>query len=84
MEELWQLIDDEFSVCAINILNSKLDEISDMVSENMDGGAYEKLEDELATRLVDTSKEFFIQGFLRGIAVVKTGLHEDYVDGESI
>lgn len=73
MEELWQLIDDEFSVCAINILNSKLDEISGMVSENMDGGAYEKLEDELATRLVDASKEFFIQGFLRGVAVVKSG-----------
>ncbi len=73
MGELGQLIDNEFSVSVIGFLNLKLDGICDIVSENMDGSAYEKIEDEIATLLVDTSKEFFTQGFLRGIAVAKGG-----------
>lgn len=73
MEELWQVIDSEFSVYVIGILNLKLDEISSLVSKNMGVRVYGEMEDELATRLVDASKEFFIQGFLRGIAAVKSG-----------
>mgnify|MGYP001155213600 CR=1 FL=1 len=73
MAELWQVIDNEFSVYAIGILNLKLDEISSLVSENMDARVYEELEDGLTTRLVDASKDFFIQGFLRGVAVMKSG-----------
>ena len=45
MKELWQVIDNEFSVYAINILNLKLDEISSLVSENMEVRTYEKMED---------------------------------------
>ena len=73
MGDLGHLIDNEFSVSVIGFLNLKLDGICDIVSENMDGSAYEKIEDEIATLLVDTSKEFFTQGFLRGIAVAKGG-----------
>ncbi|MCI8873336.1 MAG: hypothetical protein HFH51_10865 [Lachnospiraceae bacterium] len=73
MKELWQVIDNEFSVYAINILNLKLDEISSLVSENMEVRTYEKMEDELTDRLVDISKKFFVQGFLRGVAVMKSG-----------
>ena len=61
MKELWQVIDNEFSVYAINILNLKLDEISSLVSENMEVRTYEKMEDELTDRLVDISKKFFVQ-----------------------
>ena len=67
------MIDNEFSVYAINILNLKLDEISSLVSENMEVRTYEKMEDELTDRLVDISKKFFVQGFLRGVAVMKSG-----------
>ncbi len=73
MKELWQVIDNEFSAYAINILNLKLEEISRLASENMDARVYEGIEDTLTGLLVDASKEFFIQGFLRGIAVVKSG-----------
>ena len=73
MKELWQVIDNEFSVYAINILNLKLDEISSLVSENMEVRTYEKMEDELTDRLVDISKKFFVQGFLRGVTVMKSG-----------
>jgi hypothetical protein len=73
MKELWQVIDNEFSVYAINILNLKLDEISSLLSENMKVKTYEKMEDELTDRLVDISKKFFVQGFLRGVAVMKSG-----------
>lgn len=73
MGELGQLIDNEFSVSVIGFLNLKLDGICDIVSENMDGSAYEEIEDEIATLLMDASKEFFTQGFLRGIAVAKGG-----------
>lgn len=73
MGELGQLIDNEFSVSVIGFLNLKLDGICDIVSENMDGSVYEEIEDEIATLLVDASKEFFTQGFLRGIAVAKGG-----------
>ena len=73
MKELWQVIDNEFSVYAIIILNLKLDEISSLVSENMEVRTYEKMEDELTDRLVDISKKFFVQGFLRGVAVMKSG-----------
>lgn len=72
MEELWKVIDNEFSVYVINILNLKLDKISSLVSENMDVRAYEGIADALTDLLVDASKEFFIQGFLRGIAVART------------
>ena len=68
MKELWQVIDNEFSGYVIGILNLKLDKISSMVSENMEVRVYEEVEDELTTRLVDVSKDFFVQGFLRGIA----------------
>ena len=68
MKELWQVIDNEFSVYVIGILNLKLDKISSLVSENMETRVYEEVEDELTTRLVDVSKDFFVQGFLRGIA----------------
>lgn len=73
MGELGQLIDNEFSVSVIGFLNLKLDRICDIVSENMDGSAYEEIEGEIATLSVDASKEFFTQGFLRGIAVAKGG-----------
>ena len=72
MKELWQVIDNEFSVYVIGILNLKLDKISSLVSENMETRVYEEVEDELTTRLVDVSKDFFVQGFLRGVAVVKS------------
>lgn len=74
MKELWQVIDNEFSVYVIGILNLKLDKISSLVSENMEVRVYEEVEDELTTRLVDVSKDFFVQGFLRGVAVVKSGV----------
>ncbi|MCI9379014.1 MAG: hypothetical protein HFI06_10965 [Eubacterium sp.] len=74
MEELWKVIDNEFSVYVINILNLKLEEISSLVSENMDVRVYEGIADALTDLLVDASKEFFIQGFLRGIAVMKCGV----------
>ncbi|NBI88605.1 hypothetical protein D3Z47_21470 [Lachnospiraceae bacterium] len=74
MKELWQVIDNEFSVYVIGILNLKLDKISSLVSENMETRVYEEVEDELTTRLVDVSKDFFVQGFLRGVAVVKSGV----------
>ena len=73
MKELWQVIDNEFSVYVIGILNLKLDKISSLVSENMEVRTYEKMEDELTDRLVDISKKFFVQGFLRGVAVMKSG-----------
>ena len=73
MKELWQVIDNEFSVYVIGILNLKLDKISSLVSENMEVRVYEGIADALTDLLVDASKEFFIQGFLRGIAVVKSG-----------
>lgn len=73
MKELWQVIDNEFSAYAIDILNLKLEEISSLVSENMEVRVYEGIADALTDLLVDASKEFFIQGFLRGIAVVKSG-----------
>lgn len=74
MKELWQVIDNEFSVYVIGILNLKLDKISSLVSENMETRVYEEVEDELTTHLVDVSKDFFVQGFLRGVAVVKSGV----------
>ncbi len=73
MGELGQLIDNEFSVSVIGFLNLKLDGICNMMSENMDSTVYEEIEDEITTLLVDASKEFFTQGFLRGIAAAKGG-----------
>ena len=73
MSELGNLIDNEFSVGVIGILNLKLDGICEMAAGSMDAGEYEEMADELSGLLVDASREFFIQGFLRGIAAVKGG-----------
>lgn len=73
MGELENLIDNEFSVEVVGILNLKLDGICEMAAGNVDAGEYEGMVDELSGLLVDASKEFFIQGFLRGIAAVKGG-----------
>ena len=71
MDHLEKLIDSEFSVFVIGDLNLKLDKISALISEKMDSSAYHAVEDEIYTELVNTSKDFFTQGFLRGIAVAK-------------
>lgn len=73
MGVLEQLTDNEFSVEVIGVMNYRLDEISTLVSDNMDVGVYEEIEDKLSTLLVDISKEFFTQGFIRGIAATKGG-----------
>ncbi|MCI8491353.1 MAG: hypothetical protein HFJ04_14150 [Lachnospiraceae bacterium] len=70
---LEELIDNEFSVGVISVLNYRLDEIGALVSEYMDAGAYKEAEDRISGLLVDISKEFFTQGFLRGIAVARCG-----------
>lgn len=71
MDELEKLIDNEFSADVIGRMNFRLDHISRLVSEHMDAGAYQEIDAELARLLVETSKEFFAQGFLRGIAAAK-------------
>lgn len=73
MGELGNLIDSEFSVEVIGILNQRLDGISTLAGSNMDASAYERIADGLSGLLVDASKEFFIQGFLRGIAAARGG-----------
>lgn len=71
MDDLLQLIDDEFSVYVIGTLNRKLDAISSLIAANGNGGTNQEIEDEILTLLGEASKEFFTQGFLRGIAAVK-------------
>ena len=70
MDRLEQLIDNEFSTDVIGVLNFRLDRISGLVSEHMDAEAY-PLDAQISALLVEVSKEFFTQGFLRGIAVAK-------------
>ncbi len=73
MECLNEIIDNEFSVEVIGVLNYKLDSISTLVAGRMDAKAYEEIDDEISKLLVDMSKEFFTQGFLRGVAAAKGG-----------
>lgn len=71
MDKLEKIIDDEFSCAIIGILNHKLDVISDLVAAHMDIQEYNAIIDELSISLVEISKEYFTQGFLRGIAAAK-------------
>lgn len=74
MRSLKRIINNEFSAGVIDILNGRLEKISALVSEHMEPEAYEEIEDELTDRLVGASKDFFIQGFLRGMAAAKGGV----------
>lgn len=75
MGSLAQVINNEFSAKVIDILNnSKLEGISALVSAHMEPEDYGKIEDEVTDRLVEASKDFFIQGFLRGMAAAKGGV----------
>ena len=73
MNRLDQVIENEFSSEVVGVLNYRMEEISTLISDYMDAGAYEGIEDKLSTILVDISKEFFTQGFLRGVAAEKGG-----------
>lgn len=73
MDELDGIITEEFSGAVIGVLNHKLDVITDLVSGHMDEEEYARILDELSITLVDISKEYFTQGFLRGIAAAKGG-----------
>lgn len=68
-----EIIDNEFSAEVIGVMNFRLDDISTMVAEHMDADAYGKIDAKLANLLVDISKAFFTQGFLRGVAAAKGG-----------
>lgn len=68
---LEEIIDNEFSAEVIGKLNLKYESICRLVSDHMDAGEYEGIEAEFISQLVDSSKDYFIQGFLRGIAAVK-------------
>ena len=74
MGSLVQIINNEFSVKVIDILNGKLEGISALVSAHMGPEGYGEVEDEVTDRLVEASKDFFIQGFLRGMAAAKGGV----------
>lgn len=74
MRSLAQIINNEFSAGVIDILNGRLEEISALVSGHMEPEAYEEIGDEVTDRLVGVSKDFFIQGFLRGMAAAKGGV----------
>lgn len=74
MDSLIQIINNEFSVRVIDLLNSRLEEISGLVSANMEPGIYEGIADEVTDRLVAASKDFFLQGFLRGMAAAEGGM----------
>lgn len=73
MECMKEIIDNEFSAAVIGVLNFRLDGISTLVEEHMDAEAYGKIDAELSTLLVDISKAFFTQGFLRGVAAAEGG-----------
>lgn len=73
MSGLEQFINNEFSADVIGVLNFQLDSISTLVARHMDAEAYEEIDAEISNLLVEISKEFFTQGFLRGIAVAKGG-----------
>lgn len=68
-----EIIDNEFSAEVIGVMNFRLDDISTMVAEHMDADAYGEIDAKLANFLVDISKAFFTQGFLRGVAAAKGG-----------
>lgn len=68
-----EIIDNEFSAEVIGVMNFRLDDISTLVAEHMDADAYGKIDAKLANLLVDISKAFFTQGFLRGVAAAKGG-----------
>lgn len=70
---LKEIIDNEFSAVVIGVMNFKLDSISTLAAEHMDAKAYEEIDGEMSNRLVEMSKEFFTQGFLRGVAAAKGG-----------
>lgn len=74
MDSLIQIINNEFSVKVIDLLNGRLEEVSRLVSANVEPGIYEKIADGVADQLVAVSKDFFIQGFLRGMAAAKGGI----------
>lgn len=74
MGSLAQAINNEFSARVIDLLNAKLENISALVSVHMEPEAYEEIGDEVTDRLVEASKDFFIQGFLRGMAAAKSGM----------
>lgn len=74
MRSLKRIINNEFSAGVIDILNGRLEKISTLVSEHMEPETYEEIGDEVTDRLVEASKDFFIQGFLRGMAAAKGGV----------
>lgn len=74
MGSLIQIINNEFSVRVIELLNGRLEEVSGLVSANMEPGIYEEIADEVTDRLVTASKDFFLRGFLRGKAVSEGGV----------
>ena len=74
MGSLAQAINNEFSARVIDLLNARLENISTQASPHMELEAYEEIGDEVTDRLVEASKDFFIQGFLRGMAAAKSGM----------
>jgi len=68
-----EIIDNEFSSEVISVMNFRLDDISTLVVEHMDADAYREIDAKLSNLLVDISKAFFTQGFLRGVAAAKGG-----------
>lgn len=70
---LKEIIDNKFSATVIGVLNFKLDSISTLAAEHMDAKTYKEIDGEMSNRLVEMSKEFFTQGFLRGVAAAKGG-----------
>lgn len=74
MDSLIQIINNDFSVQVIGLLNDRLEDISGLVSANMKPGIYEEIADEVTDRLVASSKDFFMQGFLRGMAAAEGGI----------
>lgn len=72
MEELEEIMDNEFSTEVINRLNRKYDSISKLISDHMDSEAYEKIEEKFQNLLVDSSKDYFVQGFLRSMAAANS------------
>lgn len=75
MRSFKQIINNEFSAGVIDVfLNGRLEEISALVSVHMEPEAYEEIRDEVTDRLVGASKDFFLQGFLRGMAAAKGGV----------
>ncbi|MEY8392909.1 hypothetical protein AALA98_16455 [Lachnospiraceae bacterium 45-W7] len=73
MECLKEIIDNEFSVEIISRLNLKYDGMYKAVSDHMDAEVFEGVEEELISQFVDASKDFFVQGFFRGMAAAKSG-----------